>query len=195
MYFLSIDAKPVLLSILLSLLLGQAFAQNGTATKSKSSIYLELGGAAGLWSLNYDRSLWEINESFKLHGRAGLGLYSEFNGAGFPDVMVPVSGIVLWSAFRNKWGKNTHRVEAGGGITYYNWTLRDALSTDGFSRRSDLLGHLILGYRFQKLEGGLMFRVTYTPIINNYSNKPFEHWAGGSIGYTFKTKGRSKLGN
>jgi len=188
MHFLSIDAKPVLLSILLSLLLGQAFAQSGTATKSKSSIYLELGGAAGLWSLNYDRALWEINESFRLHARAGLGMYSEFNGAGFPDVMVPVSGMVLW-------GKHTHRVEAGGGITYYNWTLRDALSTDGFSRRSDLLGHLILGYRFQKLEGGLMFRVTYTPIINNYSNKPFEHWAGGSIGYTFKTKGRSKLGN
>ena len=187
MHFLSIDSKPLLLSIFLSLLLGQAFTQSEAITKSKSSIYLELGGAAGLWSMNYDRELWGINENFRLHGRVGLGVYSEFNGAGFPDVMIPVSGIVLC-------GKSKHRLEAGGGITYYNWTLRDALKADGFSRRSDLLGHLILGYRFQKLEGGLMFRVTYTPIINNYSNKPFEHWAGGSIGYTFKIK-KSELGN
>jgi len=190
MIFLSIDIKSVLLFVLLSLLLGQTFAQSGTATKSKSSVYLEVGGAAGLWSLNYDRELWEINENFRLHGRAGLGMYSEFNGAGFPDVIIPISSMIIW-------GNSTHRVETGGGITYYNWTLRDPLKPDGFSRRSDLLGHLILGYRFQKLEGGLMFRVTYTPVIINDSNNPFEHWAGGSIGYTFKTKlkNKSKLGN
>jgi len=155
---------------------GQTFAQRGTTTKS--SVYLEIGGAAGLWSLNYDRELWEINENFRLHARAGLGMYSESNGAGSPDIIIPISNMVLF-------GEGTHRVEAGGGITYYNWTLRDALKPDGFSRRSDLLGHLILGYRFQKLESGLMFRVAYTPIIINYSNKPFEHWAGGSIGYAF----------
>ena len=107
-------------------------------------------------------------------------MYSEFNGAGFSDIIIPVSGMFLW-------GKSTHRVEVGGGITYYNWTLRDVSMPDGFSRKTDLLGHLIIGYRFQKLEGGLMFRVTYTPIIINDSNKQFEHWAGGSIGHTFKS--------
>ena len=181
--------KLLLLLLCISMIgFGQTFAQRGTTTNS--SVYLEIGGTAGLWSLNYDRELWEINENFRLHARAGLGMYSEFNGAGFPDVIIPISNMVLL-------GEGTHRVEAGGGITYYNWTLRDALKPDGFSRRSDLLGHLILGYRFQKLEGGLMFRVTYTPVIINDSNNPFEHWAGGSIGYTFKTKlkNKSKLGN
>jgi len=169
--------KLLLLLLCISMIgFGQTFAQRGTTTKS--SVYLEIGGAAGLWSLNYDRELWEIKENFKLYSRAGLGMYSEFNGAGFPDVIIPISNMVLL-------GEGTHRVEAGGGITYYNWTLRDALKPDGFSRRYDLLGHLILGYRFQKPEGGLMFRVAYTPIIINYSNKPFEHWAGGSIGYAF----------
>ena len=187
MIFLNIDVKAVLLSVLLSLFLGQTFAQSETA--EKSSVYLELGGVAGLWSLNYDRELWEINESLRLNGKVGLGMFSEFNGAGFPDVIAPVSGMILW-------GKR-HKVEAGGGVTYVNWTLRHILvdGTVGFNRKSDLLGHLILGYRFQKLEGGLMFRINYTPIIINYSNKPFEHWAGGSIGYTFKTKTKSKLGS
>ena len=172
--------KKLFLLLCISIIgFGQAFAQSRFTTIS--SFYLEAGGAAGLWSLNYDRELWEINEKFRLNGRAGFGMYSEFNGAGFPDVIIPISNMVLL-------GKRMHRVEAGGGITYYNWTLRDALKLDGFSRRSDLLGHLILGYRFQKLKGGLMFRVAYTPIIINYSNNPFEHWAGGSIGYTFKTR-------
>ena len=174
--------KLLLLFCILIIGFGQTFAQSRTTTKS--SVYLEVGGVAGLWSLNYDRELWEINENFRLNGRAGLGMYSEFNGAGFPDVIIPISSMVIL-------GKSTHRVEAGGGITYYNWTLRDALKLDGFSRRSDLLGHLIIGYRFQKLEGGLMFRVAYTPIIINYSNKPFEHWAGGSIGYTFKSPAKN----
>jgi len=172
--------KKLFLLLCISIIgFGQTFAQSRTTTIS--SFYLEVGGAAGLWSLNYDRELWEINEKFRLNGRVGFGMYSEFNGAGFPDVIIPISNMVLL-------GKRMHRVEAGGGITYYNWTLRDALKLDGFSRRSDLLGHLILGYRFQKLKGGLMFRVAYTPIIINYSNNPFEHWAGGSIGYTFKTR-------
>ena len=172
--------KKLFLLLCISIIgFGQTFAQSRTNTIS--SFYLEVGGAAGLWSLNYDRELWEINEKFRLNGRAGLGIYSEFNGAGFPDVIIPISNMVLF-------GEGTHRVEAGGGITYYNWTLRDALKPDGFSRRSDLLGNLILGYRFQKSDGRLMFRVSYTPIIINDSNKPFEHWAGGSIGYAFKTK-------
>jgi hypothetical protein len=184
MIFMSIDLKLVLLSVLLSLLLGHTYAQSETTPLCKSSVYLEVGGVAGLWSLNYDWELREINENLQLLGRAGLGMYSEFNGAGFSDVIIPVSSMFLW-------GKSTHRVEVGGGITYYNWTLRDVLMQDGFSRKTDLLGHLIIGYRFQKLECGLMFRVTYTPIIITDSNKPFEHWAGGSIGYTFKSPAKN----
>ena len=184
MIFMSIDLKLVLLSVLLSLLLGHTYAQSETTPLCKSSVYLEVGGVAGLWSLNYDWELREINENLQLLGRAGLGIYSEFNGAGFSDVIIPVSSMFLW-------GKSTHRVEVGGGITYYNWTFRDVLMQDGFSRKTDLLGHLIIGYRFQKLKGGLMFRVTYTPIIITDSNKLFEHWAGGSIGYTFKSPAKN----
>ncbi|MFT5858613.1 MAG: hypothetical protein ACI865_000701 [Flavobacteriaceae bacterium] len=175
-------SKILLLSLLLICVQGAGFAQTKDRNYAKSSVYIELGGAAGLWSVNYDRSIWEINERFNLHGRAGVGILSEFNGAGFPDVLIPISSTVLW-------GGSSHRLEGGGGFTYFNWTLRDVSTTTGFVRKTEILGHLTLGYRYQKIEGGFMFRVTYSPIIYNYSNAPYEHWAGVSVGYTFKTKG------
>ena len=185
MNFKSIRSKTLLFIVVISSCLGSVFAQNEGEEPAKTSLYLELGGAAGIWSFNYDRTLWDISKSFKLNGRAGFGLLSEFNGAGFPDVLIPVSGAMLY-------GKDKHRIELGGGITYFNWTMRDPESSSGYSRKPELLKHLILGYRFQKMDGGLMFRIIYSPIISNESNENFGHWMGVSIGKTIKRKTKSK---
>ncbi|MFT5778181.1 MAG: hypothetical protein ACI837_001137 [Crocinitomicaceae bacterium] len=175
-----ISIKILLQCLAFIVIVGEVHSQSDNDYAS-NTVFAEVGGAGGLWSLNYDRSIWQISESFKLHGRVGVGMMSEFNGSGFPDVFIPLSTHVIW-------GKIAHRIEAGGGVTFMNWTYRDHLSTSGFDRKSQFLGHLTVGYRYQKMDGGIMFRATYTPFIDNNSNVPFEHWAGISVGYTFKNK-------
>jgi hypothetical protein len=156
-------------------------AQDEKYPFTKSTVYIELGGVAGIWSLNYDRTLWNLSPNFKLQGSAGCGLISEFNGSGFPDVLLPVSVSILS-------GKKMHWLETGAGVTYFIWATRDPQSESGFSRKTELLKHVILGYRFQKEAGGLMFRVTYTPIFYSEGVYAYEHWMGVSIGFTLKNK-------
>jgi len=176
--------KIIMIALIFSVSLGDVIGQSEEGKEATNTVYLELGGAAGLWSLNYDCTIWKIGESCKLNGRAGLGMLSEFNGAGFPDLLLPISSNFLL-------GKNKHRIETGLGVTLFNWSLRDSEKASGFTRKTELLQHLNLGYRFQKVDGGIMFRISYTPIIHNDGKQRFEHWMGFSIGKTFKRQNKN----
>lgn len=149
-----------------------SFAQDTTV--ASNAIYLELGGNAGYGSLNYERMILSKNK-FQLSVRAGLSTLKmvDYRDKFNPDIIIPVALNVTYG--------NNHKIETGIGSTYTNMVnVGGNLSPE---RTSVLNGNLHLGYRYQKSNGGILFRVCYTPLFESFNS--FRHWAGISVGYTF----------
>ncbi|HIN39518.1 MAG TPA: hypothetical protein EYM84_04520 [Flavobacteriales bacterium] len=157
---------------------GQGLTKNNLA--SVNTIFLEIGGAAGIPSLNYDRLVLSLDDRIKLSGRVGISSYSDFHKDISPDLFIPFGVFIMYA-----YGVN--HIELGLGLTYLNYSAYD-IGLDGkvgFVRKKDLLSNPSIGYRLQKTGGGIFLRLSYTPFIYG---KPiiFSNWGGLSIGYTFK---------
>ncbi len=168
----------LLIILLLNLLSFDVNSQLDTVSVSKNAVYIEARGLGGYGSLNYERIV-PLKKSISLGIRLGLSTYKikDFMGKINPDIIVPIS-------LNGLYGKK-HKIEFGIGqtisslvkIDYSSWTPhREVKFSTTFS----------IGYRYQKNTGGLIYRWSYTPIIE--FNKYFRHWGGMSIGYAFKTK-------
>lgn len=150
--------------------------------QAKLSTYLELAGSAGIYSINADYLVIELSD-IRIGGRAGIGMLREgYEGSGM-DIYLPISAIGLYTF-------KVHNIEVGIGFNMLSYSVRSVIDAEdrGFKRKTQILGNYVVGYRYQKKEGGLMLRVSYTPFY--YKDEPFsryEHWGGLSIGYTFKS--------
>lgn len=145
-----------------------------------NAVYFELGGSGGLWSVNAERALGNLRL------RAGFASWSvgDSFGAGTDDyVTVPLTISLLR-------GQGNHRMEVGGGVTVGSTSFRSAL--DDSEQRSGfttLTG--ILGYRYQKPQGGFLFRAVVVPMYGfgsadaAYPDKGFFPSAGLSFGFAF----------
>lgn len=138
------------------------------ATTADNSVFFELGGNAGAYSINYERFLLDQAVS----ARVGVGSLWVGNYAG---VAVPatVSGL---------WGNpcSNHKFETGLGATYFSADRKSRL----FSSRanSTVMGTAIVGYRYLPKENGMTFKAGFTPIFNN---DVFIPWLGFSVGHSF----------
>lgn len=153
----------------------QGFSQNDSLSHSRNVLYLEAAGAGGYGSLNFERTLY-IKKFLTLAMRFGIGTYHlyDFTNKLNPDLLMPFSAV-------STFGKN-HKIEFSLGqvltsIVNTEFTERNAKRKGGFH------SYCSLGYRYQKNVPGLMFRCTYTPILEFNSN--FRHWLGVSFGYAF----------
>jgi hypothetical protein len=137
---------------------------------SKNSIYFELLGSAGyLYNISYDRI---VLTKGKNHISTGLGFqYTPFSSKLTNN---PVSSL---SPQINYFYGIKHHFETGLGLVYY-------------FNSSDLDIPIRIGYRFQKPEGGLLFKVALTPLLTK-SYPIFGEglllipWGGIAIGWTF----------
>lgn len=158
-----------------------SFAQKSDSSQeAKNSLYLDIMGTGGWYSLNYERIVYSKD-------KLGLGISSgasvthlrDFDRRFNPDFSIPVS----LNAF---YGKN-HHLEAGIGTTFASVVRAD----EDYSAQRYLNVNLTmtLGYRYQKPEGGFLFRAAYTPIIPVYrqitENGEFKNWFSLSFGYSF----------
>jgi hypothetical protein len=167
----------------------------GWAQKSSSDIvdlkhaaYLELGGTAGIWSLNYDLMALNIS-NFKVGARLGLGMLGENYAETSVDVHVPLTVNFMY-AFKEK-----HHIELAVGAHFRSYEIRSVKFAEdtGFKRKSEVLGNYSIGYRFQSPDGGFVFRVAYSPsFYQDGIYFRYEHWAGLSVGYAFKKKKSNK---
>ncbi len=172
-----------LVSIVLSILVfvdvqGQELTKNNLP--SENTLFFEVGGAAGIASINYDRLFLSINDRIRLSGRIGISSYSDFHENIPPDLFIPFGVFAMYA-----YGINN--IELGVGGTYLNYSSR-AIGLDGnvgFVRNKELLLNPSIGYRLQKTGGGIFLRLSYSPFIYG---QPiiFSNWGGASIGYTFK---------
>ena len=126
----------------------------------KHSIYSELGGNSGIFSVNYDYLL-PFTTYIKFAAGAGTGfmyIMSDTNSH-FTGYLTPAGNLLI--------GKSKHHLEIGGSLQS-GW--------DGL-----LVPAARLGYRYQPLAGGFLFRVGVTPLFKDGKGYP---WGGISVGMT-----------
>ena len=152
------------------------------AILKKNTIYVELGGNAILYSINYDR-LFNISNKFKLSSRLGIHYTNKVPLQYYRTFCIPVEVSGLYSFFGRK-----HFIEIGTGLSYFNSYDRITNHTEDI-----LIVALRLGYRFQNPEGGFFFKLGFVPlydwlVINPDPAVPHHTWlfSGGlGLGYTF----------
>ncbi len=140
-----------------------------------NSVYVQILGKAGYGSINYERQLLlRGNTRFGLHG--GLGTYNvyDFTGSFNPDLIIPVSVNALYGS--------PHSIEIGAGQTISSIVQANPAGWQP-ERVNRLSAVFVFGYRFQRPEGGFIFRIGYNPVFEFY--RRFVHWGGLSFGYAF----------
>jgi hypothetical protein len=139
-----------------------------SAQKSRSA-YFELMGSGGFGSFNYEKVFKEkgiVDYTF----RVGISYTPIDKNNGF--------GIIFPILVNAQIGKGRHKLELGigQGIT---------VTTKG---SFFVLMPVVVGYRFQKEDKRIFYRVSYTPLISYLVDFQYQNSAGLSIGFTFKEK-------
>lgn len=141
----------------------------------KNLVFLETGGFGGYGSINYEYLINKINK-LKLSVRIGLSTYhlNDYTNQFNPDLIIPIA--------INAYYGNRHNIDLGFGQTITSIVYAD--DSDYKPKRSNSLNtNISIGYRYQKVEGGVMFKVAYAPIIEK--NELYRHWLLLSFGYSF----------
>jgi hypothetical protein len=131
---------------------------------ARNTVYVELLGNAGLYSVNYDRLL-----SPSVSGRVGAMFIS------YGEV-----GVTLVPVMVNYLRGNNHKVELGVGPVF----IIASADFDGFGslESAGVGGTATFGYRYQPKKRGFNFRVGFTPIV--FGGEVFPS-GGLSVGFGF----------
>ncbi len=150
-----------------------------TKDPAKNAGFIELGGNAGFYSLNFDR-IYLYREKLKMSAR--LGFSPEPHGFYFEQVYLVENNIILFS--------NPHHLEIGIGATMQRRYNERPHEPDNYFWENIWFGIFRTGYRFQKQDDGFFFRAGLTPAIMSKDAEGshpnyFSFWAGVSIGMSF----------
>lgn len=190
--------------ILLSFLLIPA----GNALLAQTrSISLELGGSAGLASINYEKTFREagwgkekgktsdgesecpslLNRPRLLHSslKLAIGHFQAFREATRPQLAyrIGLSGFPI--------DRNSGMVFVLPFALQARWgtgphKLEAAMGFSlSFTTRVKVFSQAIpaIGYRYQADDKRIFYKITYTPLISFWFNWQYQHWAGITIGY------------
>jgi hypothetical protein len=148
---------------------------------SRNAIHLELAGPGVLYSVNFEHHF-----TAKLSLRAGLSIWSidsldlillQIKNFKFRSFPVMVNYLI---------GKKSSHLELGLGIQPVfmkgEFDVFYFIHADEQDKGSGILGLSTIGYRYQKDEGGLIFRIGVNPVISSDGIYPA---AGLSLGYGF----------
>jgi hypothetical protein len=137
-----------------------------------NSIYFEALGNGGLYSVNYDRLFTD-----NFGGRLGLMYLSEVD-----IFFVAAEDILIFPATLNYFIGEKHKLELGAGVVFASVSNTRAFGFKSDSDGSNIVGTATIGYRYQKPDGGFLFRVGFTPL---FGSEGIEPWGGISLGYSF----------
>jgi hypothetical protein len=136
-----------------------------------NSIYLELMGNGGLYSLNYDRLFTE-----NIGARIGF-MYFETEdflfGTDIELFLIPITLNYLVGSENHKFELGIGPVIVFGSAGFFGY---ESVSGSGVG------GTATIGYRYQPIDGGFLFRIGFTPY---FGFGEFHPTGGLSVGYTF----------
>lgn len=161
----------------------------------KNNIYLELLGNGILYSINYER-LVPLSEQLNLIPRVGFmyfPLTSFKSNRDYSNVSIPFELNLTWH--KNPAAKNFPEVGLGLNLIGMidSFTLDEFGSKENISTRFAKVTTFRVGFRHQKPQGGLMYRVgVLTPLTQDKFSENrvgddvfYRLYAGFSLGYTF----------
>jgi hypothetical protein len=135
-------------------------------SQSQRYISLEVGGAGGLGSINFEKEFHK-SEQLRFIFRTGFSFIpidrNNGNSLIFPQMVHAV------------YGKKSHHIDFGIGLAP-SFTTRFA--------GAYIRAPLSLGYRFEAKDKKHVWRVAYTPLTSFLFDFQWEHWAG--ITYAYK---------
>jgi len=140
---------------------------------SKNTAYFELLGKGLLYSFNYEREIYRIDEKLAFNGSVGFSILP-----GFTDIE-KTKDRVLPLEINAKYSFGKHHVVLGYGTTLWKYQILDIKidnSNIGLAPEPTLkemkewFAHLVLEYRYQKPEGGLMAKAGISPLFFDYMN-------------------------
>jgi hypothetical protein len=169
------DTKLFYVFILLLFINYEAKSQLDTIQIDRNVFYLEIGGIGGYGSVNYERII-PVKAKIKIGARIGISTYTftDYTRKFNPDVII-LLGI-------NGFYGSKHNVEFGFGQTISIITQASESNWEP-EKQTNLHANFTIGYRYQKDSGGIIFRCSYTPIIEFY--KYYRNWGSISVGYAF----------
>lgn len=148
------------------------------AQEARNSIYAEIGGNALLYSLNYDRRLQD-----NVTARGGF-MYVSAEGQDENGNQVDVSVAFFPLMMNLLVGTGSGRLELGAGPVLAMASGEAETLEEGEIELSAFgLGAFAttVGYRYQPVHGGFVFRAGLTPFYSS----GFMVWGGLSFGYAF----------
>ena len=184
---MKLDSTYSLLSTILILLFSLPLMAQKEATpiSAKNAVYLELVGSGLLYSLNYDRIFYQKGW-FKSAARIGFSaLPKKFETETYWNAALPLELLGMY-------GRSEHHLEFGVGYTpYYYASAKHVIVSKGDEFDQYRLRSIVpfrVGYRYQKADGGLVFRIGFLPALDFMPGWPhrIELMRGGlSIGKSF----------
>lgn len=137
-------------------------------------MFLTVGGATGLGSINYERRISTFRW-LSVWAHAGFGTFKikDFRNRFNPDLLIPVG---LYTRI----GERRHSAIAGMGSVLNNFVMAEGTTA---VRNTSLGLFAKLGYRFTFNKNRTYFQLTYTPILNR--NNYIHNWAGFCLAYAF----------
>jgi len=133
--------------------------------------FIELGGSALLWSINYEKYLFRnYNRNVLISGRIGIG-YSPINYRLLNSVYLDEGSVAMPFSVSLVLGKGKEKLEFGTGYT---------LATKNFTER-EIFPTFLAGFRVIDNNKTLL-KILYTP---HYRNETLINWFGVSLGRNF----------
>ncbi|MFT5599792.1 MAG: hypothetical protein ACI9N1_000018 [Flavobacteriales bacterium] len=180
-----------------SFIIGSLTNINSQTIDAKNTTYFELAGKGLYYSFNYERNIIELNDKLSLQASIGFSLFP-----GMTDIKKSTDFTMpLELNFRYALDNN-HNIVAGYGTTLYKYKLNDIDISNANLSQEPLLpqlkdvkewfSHIVIEYRFQKPEGGLMYKAGFSPLqfakMENFAYQKKMNWAFSmnfGIGYAF----------
>ena len=152
----------------------QAQETDYRAPQGTNNWFIELGGPALFYSLNYEKYLYRsYDEQYTWAAHVGLG-YNPINC----DILntVYLERNLLMAPFSTSLlkGSGKEKLEIGAGFTLFSKEVN----------RNEVLPHALIGFRVME-SNRVCFRVNYMPF---WQNGAVTHWLGISLGQNFSFK-------
>ena len=150
-----------------------------TKNPAKNAAFIELGGNAGLYSLNFDH-IYFYKENLKVSAR--LGFAPAPNGRYFEQIYIVENNFILF--------KNPHHLELGLGVTMQRRYNERPNLPDNYFWENIWFSVWRCGYRYQRQDDGFFVRAGLTPAImskdaEGFHSDYFQFWGGVSVGVSF----------
>jgi hypothetical protein len=120
------------------------------------ALTIDLLGNSGFYSVNGEYLIGKIN-NYQVNARAGFGYCEIRKGLGF--IGVPF-GLNLLT------GKKNHHLELGLGASYLKGMSATPVLSETYIESEGIYFIPSIGYRFDKLTNGFVFKVYYSPLIS-----------------------------